>query len=251
MSRIYLRLQEIGGNSEAIKLSKKPIATFLLWATRIEIFGRFDLHSDITRHQFFELWDRIHLTNPAPARIYLKALFSYLDVDQNRVTVCRGSEHGARAASLCLLRALSGLDQKSTALQDVRQRYLKVIPPDANFGALLCYHAINAIHAVLMGRRKGWSFSWTDYHPCIQEHVFFANALVKIAQKGGGHGKVPRWILRFAIHSLSKHPPSPTSVVIDCLTIIAIDLGSDTPDDDGRNLDERYACPAQLRTLSH
>jgi len=245
-----LRLQEIGGNPDTIRLSRKPIATFLLWATQVEIFGRFGLHSDITRHQFFELWDKTRLIDPTLATICLKVLFSYVNVDHNRVTVCRGSEHGARAASLCLLRALSGLDRTSMEFQDIRQRYLKVIPSDANFG-VLCYHAINVIHAVLIGRWKGWSFSWTDYHPCGQEHVFMANGLARGARGGRRHGKAPRWILRFVIHSLSKDPPSPTSVVIDCLTIIAIDLGCDTPDDDARNLDERYVCSAQLRALSH
>jgi hypothetical protein len=39
--------------------------------------------------------------------------------------------------------------------------------------------------------------------------------------------KIPRWILHFAFRSLSSDPLPPTSVVADCLSIIAIDLGCD------------------------
>jgi len=248
---IYLRLEEIGENSGAIQFNRKSIATFFLWAMRIEILNesqRFDWQSDITRYRLLELWDRIHLANPAPAAIYLDALLSYFDVDSDRVTEYPGSEQGARAASLCLLRVLSGVDQTSMMFENIRKRYVTVVPPDADFEGLPCYHTISAIHAVLVGRRKGWSFSWTDYHPCTQEHVFFANALVQVAHKGRRHGKVPRWILRFVIHSLSKDPPSPAPVVIDCLLIVAIDLGCEIPEGNVGKLDERYACPVQLHS---
>ena len=177
-------------------------------------------------------------------------LLGYVDVDHSRVTENPGLKQGVRAASLCLLRALSGVDPISSVLEDIRKRYAAVVPPDANFEGLLCYHAINAIHTVLVTRRKGWSFSWMDYNPCAQEHVFFANALVQVAHKERHNGKVPRRILRFVVRSMSQDPPSSISVVINCLTIIAIDLGCDISEDDARNLDERYAPLFQLHCLS-
>ena len=248
---IYLRLEQIGGDSDAIQLNRKPIATFCLWATRIDVLNESQWQSDITRRRFFELWDRIHLVNPAPAAIYLDALLGYIHVDQGRVMERLGSVHGARAASLCLLRVLSGVDPTSSVLEDIRQRYLAVIPPKADFKGLLYHHTINAVHAVLVGSQPRRFFEWSDYNPRTREHIFFANTLARIAHMGKQHGKVPRWVLRFAIHSLPHDPQPPISVVMDCLMIIAIDLGCDISEDDVRDPDKRYEClPCKLYNLS-
>ena len=51
--------------------------------------------------------------------------------------------------------------------------------------------------------------------------------------------KVPRWTLRFALHSLSLYPMPPTSAIADCLSIIAIDLGCDVSNSGFTLLDER------------
>jgi len=243
---IYLRLEQIGENFDAIQLNRKPIATFFLWATRIEILNesrRFSWQSDASRHRFVGLWDRIHLTNPTPAAIYSDALISYLDVDHSRVTECPGSEQGARAASLCLLRALAGVDSGSVAFRDIRERYNAVIPPHADFEDLLCYHAINAIHATLVGGQETRVIPWTDYKSHTQEYIFFASTLARVAHK------VPRWALRFAAHSLSQDLLPPTSAIIDCLIVIAINLGRDISEDDFKNLDERYESLVQLHSL--
>jgi len=250
---IYLRLEQIGENSDAIQLNRKPIAAFFLWATRIKILNespRFDWQSHVTRRRFFGLWDRIHLTNPALAEIYLDALLRYVDVDHGLVTECPGLEQAARAASLCLLRALSGVDSGSAAFMDIRERYNAVIPPHTDFEGLLCYHAINAIHATLVGGQEKRTISWTDYKLHVQEHAFLANTLARVAHKGGNHGKVSHWALRFIVRSLSQDPPPPASVVTDCLMIIAIDLGCEISEGDVRNLDKRYGCLTQLRRLS-
>ena len=252
MSTIHLRLEEIGGDSDAIQLNRKPIATFFLWATRIDILSdsqRFDWQSDITRHQFLELWDRIHLTNPAPATFYLDALLSYLNVDQGRITERPGSTHAARVASMCLLRALSGVDPTSSVLEDLRQSYTAVIPYTASFEGLHCYHAINAIHAVLVRSKLRGSLDWTDHRPHAEEHIF-TSTLARVAHNGKQHGKVPRWLLRFVIHSLPNDPQPPILVIIDCLMVIAIDLGCDVSEDDVRDLDKRYACRVQLHNSS-
>jgi len=240
---IYLQLGQIGRDSDAIQYNQKSIATFFLWATWIEILNEpqeFDGQPDVARHRFFGPRDLFHLANPALAAIYLDAFLSYVNVDHGRVTERPGSEQGARAASLCLLHALSDVDPTSTALEDIRERYVAVIPPDANFEGLLCYHAINAVHAVLVGGQEKQTISWMDYKPHTQEHIFFANTLARVAHKGKQDGKVPRWALRFVIHSLSHDLLSPASAAIDCLTIIAIDLGCDISESGVGNLHKRY-----------
>jgi len=250
---IYPRLEQIVGDSDAIQLSRKSIATFFLWVTGTHVLNgllwRF-WRLDITQYAFFELWDQIHLVNLAPTTIYLDTLLSYVNVDRDRVTERPGSEQGARTASLCLLRALSGIDPTSVTLRDMRKRYLTVIPPKANFEGLLCYHTINAIHAVFVSSSGRGFFELKNYMPRTREHIFFANTLVRIAHNGELHGKVPRWVLRFVIHSLDRSPQPPMEVIADCLTTIAIDLGCEISEGDVRNPDKRYVCLAQLYSLS-
>jgi len=196
-----------------------------------------------------ELWDRIHLTNPAPAAIYLDALLRYIDVDQGQVMERPGSIQGARAASLCLLRALSGIHPTSPVLEDIHKSYVAVIPCVVSFEGLHCYDTIKTIHTVLVGGRLREPLLWIDHVPSAQERIF-TNTLARIAHKRKGHGKVPRWLLHFVTHSLTHDPQPPISFITDCLTIIAIDLGCDISEDDVRNVDKRYECLAQLYSSS-
>ena len=77
-----------------------------------------------------------------------------------------------------------------------------------------------------------WSqIQWGDYKPPSNEHVIVTRALTKIARfkyQSGGYEKVPRWLLRFTLHFLAQSPLPPTSVVINCLSIVALDLGYDS-----------------------
>ena len=76
--------------------------------------------------------------------------------------------------------------------------------------------------------RQAWRVQWEGYKPSSDEHVIVSRALAKLARfeyRRRGHRKVPRWLLRFVFYSLSRHPLPPTSVIIDCLSIIALDLG--------------------------
>lgn len=69
---------------------------------------------------------------------------------------------------------------------------------------------------------------WEDYKPSSNEHIKVANALTKLARfeyQRRRFEKVPRWILRFALHSLSQDPLPLTSVVVNCLLIVATDIG--------------------------
>ena len=114
----------------------------------------------------------------------------------------------------------------------------RAFPPDMDFRRLPFYHAIRKIIG------KHWSprnYEWEDYRPSDQEFTSFARCMVVAAQgeyqqKGDGK-KVPRWILRFALHSLSLDPPPPPSVIADALVIVAVDL--DCQASDVTALDER------------
>jgi len=202
-------------------------------------------------------------------------------VTNGKVTIITGLEQLAAVSSLCCLHTLSYLTVTDTivSVENVRHRYTRTFPSEANFDGLPFSHTLGAIHSVfyqtskfrvglptrmdqmtlitwraqlpwrdhwwedgkpsnderitvaeaLSGwARKPWRVQWNDYRPSSDEHIIAAHALAKLAQfeyRRRGHRKVPRWLLLFAFRSLSQQPPPPTSVTIDCLSIIAFDLG--------------------------
>ena len=184
------------------------------------------------------------------------------------MAITQGSEQLAKASALCCLHTLSHLtvtDPTSRVLKDVFQRYTRSFHFTTEFGGLPFPHTLGVIHNISYpqrvlwgyplirssatewaeprGRRQiyRWRIQWEDYKPSGKEHIIVAHALSKFAwfenQKRGGE-KVPRWILRFVLHSLSKDPSPPTPVVASCLLIIAIDLGCSIPET--MVLDDRY-----------
>ena len=227
MSMIHLQLKQISRNPGAIQTNHKTIATWFLWAIWFEIsnkpqqFGK-ELHP--TQHQLLELWDQLHLTNPAPGAIYLEVLLNCINVNCLQIVGGPGSEKLAIAASLYLLHVLSGLDLTSMVAKYMHQHYTRVIPHHVDFTGLPCYHMIDIVHIMFVGKWEGHSFCWTYYAPQPQEHTLFANTVVQIAHKAKEHQeKVPHWILHFVLHSLSLDPLPSTSVIVNCLSIIAID----------------------------
>jgi len=237
---IILQLEQLGGDPAAIELKCKPIATLFLWLTRLETADEsWRLHN--TCRQLFELRDRIHLASPGPAVYYLVVLLSCTNVNGDRVTTRPGQERVAGVASVCLLRALSGVGPESNLAEGMRQRYIEGIPYGAEFEGPLRHTKI-AIHALLIRSQERQSFGWIDHEPCTQDHASFANTLIQAAYNRRKHGRVPRWVLRFALHFLSRDPPPPTSLVADCLTIVAIDLDCDVTRVESTTLDERCVC---------
>ena len=243
MCAIYTKLKQIGGNSGPIQLDRKAVATWFLWAIRFEISREpreFHGESHPTQHEILELWDQVHIVDPVLATIYLDVLLNCINVNHNQVMGHVGSEQVARVASLCLLRVLSAIDLASTVVEDMRLNYVRVIPHHANFKGLQCYYTINVIHGLFISRWWGKPFGWMDYKPHLQEHTLFANALVQVASKAREHQKkVPRWILRFALQSLSMDL-LPSTLVADCLSIIAIDLGCNVSSSKAMVLEKRY-----------
>ena len=231
-----------GNLGTSIQLNRHSIAISALWATQLEISSQpqqLENQSYTIRSLFLEHWSKIHLAEPGPAGIYWAVLLSCINTDRDQVTECPGSGQVARVASMCLLRTLANLFPGVASDFWIRQRYVDAIPHAANFEGLSCFYTMSAIHAIVISRNMRRSFEWADYKPCAREHMLFAATLVQAAYTRA-RGKVPRWILRFAIDSLSRDPPPPTSVILDCLAIIAADLRCNVSSARTTALDKRY-----------
>ena len=171
------------------------------------------------------------------------------------ITQAQGSKQLVTASALYCLQALPHLiDTGSRVYEGARQRYTQAFPPQTRFDHLTVPYTLAIIHSVfysgphsLMSHRLevGKKMEWEAYKPSNNnEHTIVAHALTVVSRRfkspKPGRVKVPRWILRFALHSLSQSPPPSTSVVVSCLTIIAIDLGHDPLNKP--TLDERCVC---------
>ena len=176
--------------------------------------------------------------DPAIVVECLRVLTSCVKVIDGTVMVVHGMEELAKECAICLLCTfshLSVIDPMSGVLGDICQHYNTVFPPGVNFKGSLFYHTLGVIHELLNSGQKYQQHArivWQDYNPPRNEHVVVAHSLTKLAlfehqRREGWEKKVPRWILRFVLHSLSLSPPPSTSIVVDCLSIIAIDLGCD------------------------
>jgi len=178
-------------------------------------------------------------------------------IDEERVVVLRGSEQLAETAATCLFNAISHsltVDPKSKILKDVQQQYIKTFPHTVNLQTLPFRHTISGVRNLLNRCDHPRGLGWKCVGPSTPEDLSLAHNLVKVAWsccKGSALGdrkKVPRWVLRFSLHSLLRDPERPASVVADCLMIIAIDLGCDISERDIRNPDKRYVYPTQLHS---
>ena len=186
-------------------------------------------------------------SNPALFVDCFDILIGCVKVVNDRAVATQGMEQLAKATILCCLHTLSFLaitDPTRRGLKIARQRYVRAFPFSTSFDGLPSSHILRPIHRIFY---TGHHFTcwqtprWEDYKPSSDEHVIVAHALAKIARFGHqwqGREKVPCWLLRFVLHSTSQSPRPPTSVVVDCLSIIAIDLGCDPSNTTA--LDERY-----------
>ena len=156
-----------------------------------------------------------------------------VDVNNRMVVIIQGLEELAVVSAMCLLRTLhhlSVVDPGSSVLRDTFQRYNRVFPLDTDFTCLPFYYTIAKIHSLANGRWNPRHIRWGESTPLPQECVSFTRGVAEVAQVGQRqtqNRKVPRWILRFALHSLSLDPLPPTSAIADCLLVIAIDLDCD------------------------
>ena len=156
-----------------------------------------------------------------------------ISFSDHKLVVMQGLEQLAMVSTTCFFRTfhhLSVTDPTSSVLADLRRRYHVVFPPETDFRGLPFYHTMMKTHNLA---NKPWNrrnLRWDHYRPSVEEHIQFARHLVEAAQleyQQMVNKKVPRWILHFALHSLSLDPPPSASAVADCLAIVAIDLDCD------------------------
>ena len=156
-----------------------------------------------------------------------------LSVSNGKVVIVQGSKQLATLSAMCFfqtLRHFSAIHPTSSVLVDLRRRYNRVFPLERDFRGLPFYHTIINIHALVNREWHSGSIGWTDYRPSNEELIPFARHMAGAAQAEYRQNKrVPRWILRFALHFLSLDSPPPTPVIADCLKIIAIALNDGPP----------------------
>jgi len=190
--------------------------------------------------------------DPALVTYCFNVFVGCINVSDCQVVVMQGFGELATASALCFFHTISHLSIVHPALrvlEDIQQRYAKVFPANIDFHGHEFSHAMNAIHSVFIRSADRQHFTWDDYKPPSDEHAIVAQALSKLARFGYQRTqktKAPRLTLRFALHSLSLDPPPSTSIVADCLSIIAIDLGCDVSNTGAATVDERCVCASQI-----
>ena len=192
------------------------------------------------------------ITNLSPAltSACFDILINCMTVVCDKAVVPQGSEELAAVSARCCLHTLSRIaatDPNFTTLERVRRAYTRAFPYNTNFEGLPLERSLKDIHNI---------FHRKEYNLLRDDQVTLSYTLVELANKhvsdskrntqdaffwGRQRVKVPRWILRFALYQLSQDPLPPTSIIINCLSIIAIDLGC-TIATDGQIPDERYVC---------
>ena len=190
--------------------------------------------------------------NPAIVADCFNVFVGCISSSGSRTAIKHGSEQLAIISALCFLhtlRRLSVVDPTSGVIEDVCQYYNRV------FGTSLSsisFRDLNAVSKILSLFR--WELGLlrpSNHAPSTQGQVQVTRYMAEAAQveyQQTQRRKVPRWILLFALDSLSLNPLPPTSVVADCLSIIAIDLGCDVSDTGPTTLDER--CVHFLQTTT-
>ena len=193
--------------------------------------------------------------NPALVVDCYNVFIGCVKVVSGEIEITPGLERLAMTSALGLLRTfahLSDAEPISRVLTDIHQRYTRLFPAGVRFDDLPFSHTFGAIHSLFYRYRRYWWVQQRDSGPSRQElipviHAFNELAHSKYRSREGGRKKVPRWIIGFAMQSLSRHPHLPTSATVDCLSIVAIDLGCNIPNSTTASMDAR--CVRGLRTL--
>ena len=176
-----------------------------------------------------------------------------------RAVITRESERLAEMAITCFLTLLShflAIVPGSEVLEDVRRRYRRTFAPTTSFGDLQSSSTMTVIHHLFYtgahGRRN---VRWDDFHPSLPEHGSVMRGLLLIAwseyRRRREWRKVPRWILRFVLRSLSQETLPPDDIIADSLLIVGIDLGYSISEGDILTSDKGYVhlLPHTQRTL--
>ena len=209
------------------------------------------IHLSTFRH-LTEIPELSHF-DPALILDCFNSVVSCINVSDDKVVIVRGLEELATLSTSFFLRILCQLaatDPTSSVLEDLRRRYSRIFPHKMDFtGSPFC-STMSKIHFFFNNDRNP-QIQWDDNRPPAQELVPLAGLIAEAAWKGyrlaspaqtlPRRWKVPRWTLRFAHYSLSLDPLPPASVVVDCLKIIAKDLGCYPPYDTILNTRYEYS----------
>lgn len=165
----------------------------------------------------------------------LNVLISCVSVGDDRVVVTRGSEQLAEMAATRLLGSLPHrlVEQPVSGIpKDVHQRYKSVFPSLDKLHSLSFRHTIAATRSLIVDVSPDHT-DWNGVDPSTPGSLQLVHNFVKIAwyqrKFGTESRRVPDWILCFSLHFLLWDPKPPLSVVVDCLSIAAIDLGCKIP----------------------
>lgn len=160
--------------------------------------------------------------------------------------VTRGSEKHAAASAMCFLRIFSRLlsqEPASAVVAGIRQQYEKIFPSGVDMRRLPSPIIMSSIHSLIAGPSDQTTIDWRTYHPSNGELIHLSRALAQASQFIYREEKFqPQgiyWLIRFAFRFLSQDTLPPTSVVIDCLSILATELGYDVQDATGTESDDR------------
>jgi hypothetical protein len=208
---------------------------------------RMSLNKDIHLSTLKFLITKAALVNFAPTLVLdcFNILTGCIKVKNHSLVIAQGLEQLAEVSVICFFCTYSHLlamNPASSILADVRQRYARIFPANLSFSGLPFFHTHSTIHRLLHAGIRVWrSVEWSSYKPSNYEYAAVTHALVKLSQfeyQRRQHKKVPRWLLHFALHSLSQSALLPTSVISNCLLIIAVDLGCSIPNN--VTSEERY-----------
>ena len=166
-------------------------------------------------------------------------LISCVVLVDDKAVVPPESEELAKESARCCLGTLFHANQTLGTIKRARNRYTKVFKSTTNFDALDPNHSLRTIHSVFYSSHPETQLNDRELlyknlaHTLANlanenaseppQHVF--DALLQLR----GLAKVSRWSLRFALNCLAQDPPPPSPIIINCLSIIAIDLGCSIP----------------------
>ena len=154
----------------------------------------------------------------------------WVGCDGHLMPIANGLEQTGETSALSFLTAYSSVvttEPTSAVIESVRNRFKKAFPH--------CIHSPHPIISAVLGVLR-WGYmvmvNWRCYNPPNHELIIFSRALAQVVQFNlkTVDPSIPDWAIGFVFHFLSQKPLPPTSVVIDCLTIIATDLKCNVPD---------------------
>jgi hypothetical protein len=192
-----------------------------------------DKHIRLTTLKYLQTMTELTGLGPTIIADCLNAFAECFGFSNDRLVLMDGLEQLATVSATCFFRTfyhLLATDPTLHVMVALRRGFTVAFPPHLDFADSPFVSTMAMIHVLVGPVENNRNIQWHNYRSPSREHIPFARYMAEAARAGyqqTQRRKVPRWILRFALRSLSLEPPSPVPVVADCLTIIAIDLDCD------------------------